>query len=155
MLKRVHALVLAVIAALVAAGVVSGRPTATITYALTAKMNARQVVPPLQGALPAGQATLVGTLQDRSTARGHIFWTLRFSKLTSRATHTYIYVGKPGSVGKLAVILCSPCRTVSRGDAYVSRTVVKALASGSAYVQTETVKHRAGEIRGQISAHRK
>jgi hypothetical protein len=150
--RAARALCVTLAAGLTAAGVAAGGSTG-VTYRLTAKLNTQQVVPPLKGPLPAGTGTFTATLADRPI-RSHVAWTLRFTRLSSRATNTYIYLGKRGTEGRIALIVCGPCQAVARGDSFVKRAVVKALENGGAYIQIETKKHPAGEVRGQISASR-
>ena len=50
----------------------------------------------------------------------------------------------------MIVPLCGPCTSGMSGSAQVSKSVIKTLESGKAYVNVHTAKNPAGEIRGQV-----
>ena len=141
-------IVVTAMTALVVTGLGLGASSATSK--LSAKLDARQEVPKAVAA-KAGVGLFTGTL-SQSYGSTTITWRLTFSHLSGAATMAHIHLGKPGKAGGVIVPLCTPCKSGAHGTAKVSGKVVKAIQSGSAYVNVHTAKNPAGEIRGQIKS---
>lgn len=121
------------------------------TFGLKAVLDARQEAPRQAVKVPAARGTFSGTLTSRSRgSTGKIAWRLSFTHLSGRALQAHIHLGKLGKAGPIAVTLCAPCRSNMRGTTRVAARVVRAIKSGSAYVNVHTRKNPNGEIRGQI-----
>jgi hypothetical protein len=141
--------------ALFAAGVWTGLSGAgqsvkgAATLGLTARLDAAQEVPkPRSGA--AARGSFAGSFV-RSGAGGSLSWRLTFEGLSGRATASHIHLGRRGKAGAVAVPLCGPCRSGTRGTARLNAKTVTALVGGGAYVNVHTARNAAGEIRGQIA----
>jgi CHRD domain len=118
------------------------------TLGLTARLDVAQEVPKPRGASGA-RGTFAGGLVRRGTG-GSLSWRLAFRGLSGGATASHIHFGKRGKAGAVAVALCGPCRSGSRGTARLNAKTVAALLGGGAYVNVHTARNAAGEIRGQI-----
>jgi hypothetical protein len=120
---------------------------------LSAKMNARQVVPHKpKGNVARATGTFTGTLAAGGLRR-KLSWRITYRKLDHpRIVIADIHYGKPGQFGPVIVRLCGPCKTGQRGVVKVKRTWVPAIKSGSAFITLITAKNPNGEIRGQITA---
>lgn len=119
------------------------------TLGLTARLNVAQEVPRPRARVGAGGVFAAGLV--RSGAGGRLSWRLTFARLSGAATASHVHLGKRGKPGGVAVGLCGPCRSGARGTARLDAKTVRALLSGSAYVNVHTARNAAGEIRGQIS----
>jgi hypothetical protein len=116
---------------------------------LTATLEAAKEVPKPTGvSANAGGSFSAGLI--RKGTGGTISWRLTFHGLTGKATAAHIHLAKPGKPGPVAVPLCGPCRSGTRGTAKVNARTVAGLLGGGAYVNVHTAKNPAGEIRGQI-----
>lgn len=140
-------IVVTAVTALVVTGL--GLGASSETSKLTAKLDARQEVPKQAVAAKAGVGLFTGTIRELYGSRT-ISWRLTFSHLSGAAMAAHIHLGKPGKAGDVIVPLCAPCKSGAHGTAKVSAKVVKAIESGSGYVNVHTAKNTAGEIRGQI-----
>lgn len=116
---------------------------------LTGTLAAAKEVPKPQGVSANAGGRFAGGL-TRSGTRGTVSWRLTFHGLTGKAAAAHIHLAKPGKAGGVAVALCGPCRSGTRGTAKVSARTIAALLGGGAYVNVHTAKNPAGEIRGQI-----
>ena len=126
---------------------------ATTTLSLTARLDAKQEVPKPRAGAGAARGTFAGGLV-RSGTGGRLSWRLTFQGLSGRAAASHIHVGKRGKAGAVAVALCGPCRSGTRGTARVNARTITALLAGGAYVNVHTARNPAGEIRGQIARAR-
>ena len=140
-------IVVTAVTALVVTGLGLGASSATSK--LSAKLDNRQEVPAV--AAKAGVGLFTGTL-SQSYGSTTITWRLTFSHLSGAAGAAHIHLGKPGKAGGIIVPLCAPCKSGAHGTAKVTAKVVKAIQSGSAYVNVHTAKNPDGEIRGQIKS---
>jgi hypothetical protein len=120
-----------------------------VTFGLKAVLDARQEVPPQAVKVPAARGTFSGALTSAGST-GKIVWRLTFTRLSGRALHADIHLGKFGKTGAITVTLCAPCRSNVHGTDRVSAKVVRAIKSGSTYIDLRTRKNPSGEIRGQI-----
>ena len=147
----------AVAAAVFAAGLWAGigsagrEGSAGEVVGLTAVLDARQEVPRPRGVGSDARGSFVGKLVRRG-AGGTLSWRLTFRGLSGKATGAHVHLGKRGRPGPVALALCGPCRTGTRGSAKASARTVQALLAGGAYVNVHTAQNPAGEIRGQIRA---
>ena len=118
---------------------------------VAAAMNARQEVPKPKGAAnrASGTFTLTATKTDAGTT---LAWRLTFRRLTGRATAAHIHIARRGAAGPVAIPLCGPCRSGTRGNATPNAAALAALEAGRAYVNVHTARNPAGEIRGQLPA---
>ncbi len=118
-------------------------------FALNATLAVGQAVPRpkgTKGASGAFKATLTA-----SASGATIDWQLSFSRLTGSVVAARIHNGMPGRSGSVLVKLCAPCRAGAHGSVQVSGLpAVRALLFGEAYVNVQTKRNPAGEIRGQI-----
>jgi hypothetical protein len=119
------------------------------TFGLNAALDARQVVPAQSVPAPAATGSFSATLEVSGTT-ARITWRLTFTHLSGRALQAHIHRGKLGKTGPIAIRLCGPCRTTSRGSAAVSAVLLRAIKSSGAYVEVHTKQNPRGEIRGQI-----
>ncbi len=100
---------------------------------------------------PAGAGGLFSAIVTTNTSGSTIAWSLDFSGLSGRAGAAHIHLGAPGKAGDVALALCGPCSSGTRGEAKLEAKVADALASGNAYVNVHTEANAGGEIRGQIA----
>jgi hypothetical protein len=124
------------------------------TLKLSAKMNARQVVPDKpKGNVARATGTFTGTLTG-SGSRWKLSWKITYSKLDHpRIVIADIHYGKPGHFGPVIVRLCGPCKArQQQGVVKVKESWVPAIKAGSAFITLITGKNPNGEIRGQIKA---
>jgi hypothetical protein len=112
---------------------------------LTAKLSAAQEVPRPKAAARAS-GTFTATLTGRRLA-----WRLTFSRLTGPALAAHVHLGARGIAGPVAVPLCAPCTSGTKGTRAVSAKAAAGLARGGAYVNVHTKRNPAGEIRGQVA----
>ncbi len=140
--------------AIVAAGLFAGMGSADEGkgsgkgLALSAILDARQEVPQPKGARATSGGAFVGTL-TRTEAGGTVSWRLTFHDLSGRAAAAHLHIGARGRSGAVAIALCGPCRSGTRGSTRTTKRVVEALLAGRAYVNVHTARNPAGEIRGQ------
>lgn len=132
---------------LLAAAIAAG--AARSTYAVSAKLTPGADVPKPKGAAGANGA-FSGSYKENKAGGAVLTWRLSFSGLTGPALQAHIHLGKPGKSGNVLVPLCAPCANGARGTAKITKKVIEALESGSAYVNVHTKKNLPGEIRGQI-----
>jgi hypothetical protein len=119
------------------------------TAAVTAKLNASQLVPkPSKGS--NGSGSLTGTVLRIGKAGGYLTWTLKFGGLTGSPTAAEIHVASSGKLGPFAILLCKTCHSGQQSKSSLSPITANALMSDGAYVVILTHKHPHGEIRGQI-----
>lgn len=143
--------------AVVAAGLFAGMGSADEgkgsgkRIALSATLDARQEVPRPKGARATSGGAFVGTL-TRTETGGTVSWRLTFHDLSGSAAAAHVHVGVRGRAGAVAIALCGPCRSGTRGSTRTTKRVVEALLSGRAYVNVHTARNPAGEIRGQLRA---
>jgi predicted lipoprotein with Yx(FWY)xxD motif len=100
---------------------------------------------------PADAAGLFSAIVTSDGSTSTIAWTLDYSGLSGRASAAHIHIGAPGKAGPVAIPLCGPCTSGSRGEIKLNAKTEKALASGGAYVNVHTKANPGGEIRGQIA----
>jgi CHRD domain len=125
------------------------------TVKLSAKMDARQVVPDKpKGNVARASGTFTGTLTGRSSvARWKLSWRLTYRNLDRpRIVVADIHYGKRGKFGPVIVRLCGPCKSGQKGVVKVKSSWVDAIKAGSAFITLITGKNPNGEIRGQIRA---
>jgi Ca2+-binding RTX toxin-like protein len=126
----------------------AGAPT-TKLFTLDATLAVDQEVPRpkgTRGATGLFKATLTATATGAT-----IVWQLSFARLTGSVVAARIHNGTPGHAGPLLVRLCAPCRAGAHGTVRVSGLpTLRALLFGEAYVNVQTKRNPAGEIRGQI-----
>jgi len=156
MLEMRRVILCAVATALFAAGLWAGIGTAAgeesvavEAVRLTARLDARQEIPKPKGTRATARGDFIATLERKSTA-GTLTWHLTFRDLSGKAAAAHVHLGKPGRPGPVALALCGPCRSGSRGSLKARAGVVRALLIGGAYVNVHTARNPAGEIRGQI-----
>jgi hypothetical protein len=143
MKRLVVGTMLAVLALAVAAVAIAAE-----TYKVRATLTPGADVPKPTGA-SAAKGRFTGSYVENKTG-AVLRWKLSFAHLTGAALQAHIHLGKPGVAGNVIVPLCAPCRNGQTGSVKVTKATVKALESGSAYVNVHTKKNLAGEIRGQI-----
>ena len=122
---------------------------------LSAKMNARQVVPTKpKGNVARARGTLKATLSGAG-ARWKLSWRVTYRKLDHpRLVIADVHYGKPGKFGPVIVRLCGPCKSGQHGRKKVSSLWVDAIENGDSFITLITAKNPNGEIRGQISRAR-
>jgi hypothetical protein len=121
------------------------------TFGLRASLDARQEVPGQTVRVAGATGSFVGTVIVTGSGR-RISWKLTFSHLSGAATRAQIHYGKRGKAGQIAVGLCAPCKSGTRGTVTVTPKLVREVEQGAAYVNIHTKKNPDGEIRGQIKA---
>ena len=147
--KKVIALGIATIA-LIASGAALGGSTGSVR--LSAKMNARQVVPKKpKGNVAHARGTLTAALSGEGKS-----WKLKWRLTYRRLDHPTLVIadvhyGKPGKFGPIIVRLCGPCKSGQRGVKKVKSAWVDAIKLGDSFITLITGKNRNGEIRGQIT----
>jgi hypothetical protein len=110
-------------------------------------------VKPLRSGLPyrvVCAGGVVVTLPRTTGVHWMLAWRLTFSGLSGPATAAHIHLGIQGQAGAVAITLCGPCSSTSRGSDTVTQAQATALLHGSTYVNVHTTKNGNGEIRGQI-----
>jgi hypothetical protein len=140
------------VAALVLGGVAGAAPSAT--YKLGATLTARAEVPRPTGVPAGARGAFTGQVVEVRNAKARLTWRLTFRKLSGRAAAAHIHTGKAGKAGGVMVALCGPCRSGQRGTARVTRTQLRTIRRGNAYVNVHTARNPGGEIRGQLDATR-
>jgi hypothetical protein len=118
------------------------------SYKVSAAMTSKAEVPAPKGA-PGGKGTFSGTYVENAKGAS-LTWKLAFSALSGSATAAHIHMGKAGVAGPVLVPLCGPCKSGMNGKVSISKATIKALESGTAYVNVHTTKNPNGEIRGQV-----
>jgi hypothetical protein len=124
------------------------------TLKLSAKMDARQVVPHKpKGNVARATGTFSGTLSG-SGSRRTLSWKITYSKLDKpRIVVADIHYGKRGRFGPIIVRLCGPCKAgKQQGVVKVKGSWVPAIKAGNSFITLITGKNPNGEIRGQIKA---
>jgi hypothetical protein len=124
----------------------------TQTLKLSAKMDARQVVPHKpEGQVARAAGNFTATLR-RSGSRWKLSWRMAYSKLDHPSIVVAdVHYGKRGRFGPVIVRLCGPCKPKQQsGVVKVKGSWVPAIESGSAFITLITGKNPNGEIRGQI-----
>jgi hypothetical protein len=145
----------AVTAAVFAAGLWTGIGSAgwlsadVDAIALTAALGTAKEVPRPQGVNARARGSFAAGLV-RQGRGGTLAWRLTFRGLTGRAVAAHVHLAKAGKAGPVAVPLCGPCRSGTRGSAKLNGRTVTALLGGLAYVNVHTARNPAGEIRGQV-----
>jgi hypothetical protein len=117
--------------------------------ALTAALDTAKEVPRPQGVNARARGSFAAGLV-RQGRGGTLAWRLTFRGLTGRAVAAHVHLAKAGKAGPVAVPLCGPCRSGTRGSAKLNGRTVTALLGGLAYVNVHTARNPAGEIRGQV-----
>ena len=123
--------------------------TDTNAVGLTGTLGAAKEVPEPQGVSANAGGSFSGGLTRKGTG-ATVSWRLAFHGLTGKAVAAHIHLAKPGKAGPVALALCGPCRSGTRGTAKVNASTMAALLGGGAYVNVHTATNPAGEIRGQI-----
>jgi hypothetical protein len=143
--------VVAIFATGLSAGIGSGAwlNTDAEPIALTSSLRAGEEVPRPRGVSAKARGSFAAGLIRKGTG-GKLSWRLTFRGLTGKAVAAHIHLGKRGKAGPVAIALCGPCRSGTRGSAKVKARTVAALLEGSSYVNVHTVKNPSGEIRGQV-----
>jgi CHRD domain len=126
----------------------SGVATANGATKVIAPLNAAQEVPKPSGVSAGASGQFRATISEGRAPR--LTWRLNFRGLTGPAVQAHVHIGRPGVAGPVAVTLCGPCDTSTRGSAPISAAVRRALLDGTAYVNVHTARNGAGEIRGQV-----
>jgi len=127
------------------------RDQVAITASVKTTLRASQERPKPKGNVARARGTFSATI-TRTGTTGVVVWRLTFGKLTGKAVAAHIHNGVRGKAGPVIVPLCAPCRSGARGRATVSASVLATLEAGRAYVNVQTKKNAAGEIRGQLPA---
>jgi hypothetical protein len=144
--KLLPAAALAATAALITAALAFGG--AQKSYKVSATLIPKGEVPAAKA--PAGaKGSFTGTYVENAKG-AKLTWKLSFSGLSGAAAAAHIHKGKPGAAGPVIVPLCGPCKSGQSGSTTISKAVISALESGSAYVNVHTAKNGNGEIRGQV-----
>jgi hypothetical protein len=144
--KLLSALVFAVAGSLAVAALALG--AARATYKVSASLGPMGEVPAAKA--PAGaKGTFAATYVENSTG-AVLKWKLSYAGLSGPGLASHIHKGKAGVGGPVIVPLCGPCKNGQSGTTKISAAVIKALESGSAYVNVHTAKNQGGEIRGQL-----
>ena len=143
------ALLLAVALAVAA----SALGAAAQTIGLSAKMDARQVVPQKpKGKVARATGTFTGTLTGGGS-RWKLAWRITYRRLDNPSIVVAdIHYGKRGKFGPVIVRLCGPCKSGQHGTRKVKATWVPAIKAGNSFITLITGRNPNGEIRGQIKA---
>ena len=138
-------------ATLAASGGAFGGTAATLK--LSARMNARQVVPHKpKGNVARATGTFTGTLVGTGS-RWKLSWKITYSRLDNPSiVIADIHYGKRGKFGPIIVRLCGPCKSGQHGVRKVKGSWVPAIKAGNSFITLITGKNPNGEIRGQIRA---
>ena len=148
MKKLVLALAVAALGAMLVVGIGLGAVSKNGTYALSAKLSAKQEVPAPKGVPAAATGTFTGKLVGTK-----LTWKLTFSGLSGPALAAHIHMGKAGKAGNVIVPLCPPgCKSGKSGTTTVKKDVRDAIEHGLTYVNVHTAKNPGGEIRGQVKS---
>ena len=110
-------------------------------------------VKPLRSGLPyrvVCPSGLVVTLPKTTGIHWMLAWRLTFSGLSGPATAAHVHLGIRGQAGAVAIPLCGPCSSSSKGSATVTPAQATALLRSGTYANIHTTKNANGEIRGQI-----
>jgi hypothetical protein len=124
------------------------------TLKLSAKMDARQVVPQKpKGNVARATGTFTGTLAGTGPRRT-LSWKITYSKLDKpKIVVADIHYGKRGRFGPIIVRLCGPCKAgKQQGVVKVKSSWLPAIKAGNSFITLITGKNPNGEIRGQIKA---
>jgi hypothetical protein len=142
-------LIVVSIVALIATGAAFGKSVASSR--LSAKMDARQVMPHKpKGNVARAAGSLTGTLTGTGS-RWKLSWRIAYSKVDHPSIVVAdVHYGKRGHFGPVIVRLCGPCKSGQHGVVKVKGTWVPAIKSGSAFITLITGRNPKGEIRGQI-----
>jgi CHRD domain len=114
----------------------------TATQAFAGVATSRKVSAKLTGMRAQGGFAGIYLEDARSVT---LLWTLSYSRLSGRVTAAEI------RKGRVVVPLCGPCASGQAGSAVLSKSVLRALGSGDAYVTVHTAKNAAGEIGGEVT----
>jgi hypothetical protein len=95
-------------------------------------------------------ASAAGHFTAKLTGRT-LSWTLTFSHLSGRPTHTSLNKGMRGVNGAAFKVLCRYCVSPKHGTLTLTASQRDALLRGRAYVNIYTTRNTHGEIRGQIA----
>jgi hypothetical protein len=125
----------------------NAKPTTTV-YKLNAALNRGQETAKPKGTNLGASGRFTATL---NTTTGELRWALTWRKLSGPATAAQIATGARRVNGPVAVSLCGPCTTPVSGTTSLTVDQVKDLLAGRNYVNIQTTKNPAGEIRGQIT----
>jgi len=126
----------------------SGAAAANGATKIAASLDTAQEVPAPSGVSARAGGTFTGTISDGRRPR--LTWRLSYRGLSGPAVQAHVHLGRPGVAGPVAVTLCGPCGTRTRGSAPISAAVRRALLNGTAYVNVHTASNGSGEIRGQV-----
>jgi len=148
-MKKIAVLGVGLVSVVVTAAALGASVT---TFKVAAKLTVAAEVPKVHGPAAAG-GTFTGTVKVRGTVRT-LTWKLTYAHLSGAGIAAHIHKGRPGKPGPVVVTLCGPCHLSQTGISRVSAAVVKAIKSGSAYVNVHTRRNKAGEIRGQVKVVR-
>jgi CHRD domain len=123
------------------------------TIKLSARMDARQVVPQKpKGNVTRATGTFTGTLGGSGSVR-KLSWEITYRNLDHPSiVIADIHYGKRGKFGPIIVRLCGPCKSGQHGVRKVKGSWVPAIKAGNSFITLITGKNPNGEIRGQIRA---
>jgi hypothetical protein len=145
------------VGALVAAGGAGAYSSAGVTAsALTARLDARQVVTPANKPWtpPAAVADARGTFSGALRVVGGrqtLTWHVTFRDIgVAHLPVADVHLGRPGRFGQVLVRLCAPCSSGGRGTVKVSVAAASAIRAGNSWLTVITERYRNGVIRGQI-----
>ena len=148
MKKLVLALAVAALGAMLVVGIGLGAVSKNGTYALSAKLSAKQEVPAPKGAPAAATGAFTGKLIGNK-----LTWKLTFKGLSGGTVGAHIHMGKPGKAGNVLVVLCpAACKSGKSGTTTLKKDVRDAIERNGTYVNVHTKKNPGGEIRGQVKA---
>jgi hypothetical protein len=121
---------------------------------VTAALTPKQEVPRQTYAVPRAYGRFNGVI-SKVSATYKLQWSLSFHKLSGTPMAAHIHIGRPGSNGKIVVLLCQaktikPCGLATGGLLKLTPALVRALTHRDAYVNVHTRRNPNGEIRGTI-----
>jgi hypothetical protein len=139
------------VSALVLAGLASGSSVGE-TSTVTVSLKPGGVVPRPVGVLAGARGSFTGSFDKQADGSVKFEYRVSFARLTGPATGIHIHLGKPGTVGRVLISLCSGGRCSGRQGTFghIRRALVESMRSG-AYVDVHTAKNPRGEIRGQLT----
>jgi len=135
---------------LVAAGL--GTAGSTVTYKVSASLNAKQEIPKQVVKAPNATGSFSGTYVEHGKT-ATLKWKLTYSRMSGAPSAAHIHLGKTGVAGNVIVSLCAGnCHSGMTGTAKISSKIVAQIEAGKTYVNVHTAKNPNGEIRGQVKS---
>jgi NitT/TauT family transport system substrate-binding protein len=118
-----------------------------LTYSLTGALSSRGTIP-----RPRGAATSKATFRATLRQNGLLRWTLTMNRLTRPAIAARLNLGALGKTGPARLTLCAKCKVRNSGSARIGSGLANAIKAGQVYVNVQTSRNPAGEVRAQVSA---